>query len=154
MINFIQNISNLILFLYKISKYQILTYPENIKISKKIIFLGNLICFVIYPKKFFTRPKQNFGIRLTNFLKELGPIYIKFGQTISTRPDLIGLDTANHLKSLQDKLPTFNIRFVKNKIEESFGKQISKIFSSFEEIPVAAASIAHIYLGLLLLLLL
>jgi ubiquinone biosynthesis protein len=145
MINFIQNISNLILFLYKISKYQILTHPENIKISKKIIFLGNLICFVIYPKKFFTRPKQNFGIRLTNFLKELGPIYIKFGQTISTRPDLIGLDTANHLKSLQDKLPPFDIKFVKNKIEESFGKQISKIFSSFEEIPVAAASIAQVH---------
>jgi len=88
MINSIKNIVHLILFLYKISKYQILTHPENIKFSKNIKFLGSLISFITYPKNFFTNPKQTFGIRLTNLLKDLGPIYIKFGQTISTRPDL------------------------------------------------------------------
>ena len=145
MINFIRNISNLILFLYKISKYQILTHPENIKISKCVKCLGSLMCFIISPLHFFIHPKQTFGIRLTNLLKDLGPIYIKFGQTISTRPDLIGQDIANHLKSLQDKLPPFDINFVKTKIEENFGIQLSEIFSAFDETPVAAASIAQVH---------
>ena len=133
MINFIKNITNLVLFLYKISKYQILTHPENIRVPANVKFLANFICFIIYPKKFFIHPKQTFGVRLTSFLKDLGPIYIKFGQTLSTRPDLIGQDVANHLKSLQDKLPAFDTEFVKAKIEENFGTQISQIFSNFDE---------------------
>ena len=145
MINSIKNIFHLILFLYKISKYQILTHPENIKFSKNIKFLGSLISFITYPKNFFTNPKQTFGIRLTNLLKDLGPIYIKFGQTISTRPDLIGQNISDHLKYLQDKLPPFDIKFVKSKIEEKFGMQISKIFSTFDETPIAAASIAQVH---------
>lgn len=145
MINFIQNTTTLVLFLYKISKYQILTHSENIKLSKRIKFLGNLICFIICPKKFFTTPKQALGIRLTNFLKDLGPIYIKFGQTISTRPDLIGKDIADHLKFLQDKLPPFDTKIVKTKIEEIFGTDLSKIFSEFGDSPIAAASIAQVH---------
>ncbi len=145
MINFIKNITNLVLFLYKISKYQILTHPENIRVPANVKFLANFICFIIYPKKFFIHPKQTFGVRLTSFLKDLGPIYIKFGQTLSTRPDLIGQDVANHLKSLQDKLPAFDTEFVKVKIEENFGTQISQIFSNFDETPIAAASIAQVH---------
>ena len=150
MINFIKNIATLALFLYKISKYQIITHPESIKIPTRIKFLAKLTCLIVYPKKFFTKPKQTFGIRLTSFLKSLGPIYIKFGQTLSTRPDLIGQDVANHLKSLQDKLPAFDTKIVKIKIEENFGAKISEIFSSFNDTPVAAASIAQVHKATLL----
>ena len=133
MINCIKNIANLVLFLHKISKYQILTCPEKIKIPRRIRFLAGVVCLIIYPKRFFITPKQAFGIRLANFFKDLGPIYIKFGQTLSTRPDLIGRDVAHHLKSLQDKLRPFDSKIAKNKIEETFGTKISEIFSSFNE---------------------
>ncbi|NBY35436.1 MAG: 2-polyprenylphenol 6-hydroxylase [Alphaproteobacteria bacterium] len=149
MINCIKNIANLVLFLHKISKYQILTYPEKIKIPRRIRFLAGVVCLIIYPKRFFITPKQAFGIRLANFFKDLGPIYIKFGQTLSTRPDLIGRDVAHHLKSLQDKLSPFDSKIAKNKIEETFGTKISEIFSSFNDIPVAAASIAQVHKAVL-----
>ena len=149
MINCIKNIANLVLFLHKIIKYQILTYPEKIKIPRRIRFLAGVVCLIIYPKRFFITPKQAFGIRLANFFKDLGPIYIKFGQTLSTRPDLIGRDVAHHLKSLQDKLRPFDSKIAKNKIEETFGTKISEIFSSFNDIPVAAASIAQVHKAVL-----
>lgn len=145
MISSIKNINTLVLFLYKISKYQILTHPENINFSKSIKFLGSIVCLVMYPLNFFIKPKQSFGERLTGLFKDLGPIYIKFGQTISTRPDLFGKEIAKHLRSLQDKLPSFDISIVKIKIEKDFRMQISQIFSDFEEIPIAAASIAQVH---------
>lgn len=145
MLNFIKNILNLLFLLRTLSKYQLVTHPENIKFSKQIKFLGLLICFTTYPKNLFLKPKQTFGLRLANCFKELGPIYIKFGQTLSTRPDLVGKEVADHLKSLQDNLPAFSTKIAKEKIADSFGLPISEIFSSFHETPIAAASIAQVH---------
>jgi len=138
------------MFLRMLSKHQLLTYCENIKVSRQLKFLGQIFCLITYPKNLFIKPRQSFGLRLTNFLEELGPIYIKFGQTVSTRPDLIGLEIANHLKSLQDKLPAFSTNIAKEKIAENFGLPISKIFCEFQETPVAAASIAQVHRGKLI----
>ena len=145
MFNFIKNILNLFLLLRILSKYQLVTYPENIKFPKQVKILGLLICLITYPKNLFTKPKQTFGLRLANCLKELGPIYIKFGQTLSTRPDLVGKEVTDHLKSLQDSLPAFSTNIAKEKIADSFGLSISEIFSSFHETPIAAASIAQVH---------
>ena len=77
-------------------------------------------------------------------LTALGPAYIKFGQILSTRPDVVGTDLAKQLQVLQDKLPPFPRAKAIETIEAEFDRPISEIFSEFSE-PVAAASIAQVH---------
>ena len=81
---------------------------------------------------------------VTRALTALGPAYIKFGQVLSTRPDVVGIDLANQLRVLQDKLPPFPRAVAIATIEEEFGQPMAEIFSDFGE-PVAAASIAQVH---------
>jgi ubiquinone biosynthesis protein len=80
----------------------------------------------------------------TRALTALGPAYIKFGQILSTRPDIVGDELALQLKYLQDKLPPFDIAIAKRMIEEELDLPVDQIFSEFSE-PVAAASIAQVH---------
>ncbi len=80
----------------------------------------------------------------TRALTALGPAYIKFGQILSTRPDIVGEEVAQQLKYLQDKLPPFPTEIAKAMIEAELGRPVSEIFSEFSE-PVAAASIAQVH---------
>jgi ubiquinone biosynthesis protein len=77
-------------------------------------------------------------------IQALGPAYIKFGQILSTRPDVVGEDMAQELRVLQDKLPPFSIETAKKQVEMEMGRPVSEIFSEFSE-PVAAASIAQVH---------
>lgn len=77
-------------------------------------------------------------------LTALGPAYIKFGQILSTRPDVVGDDMARELRVLQDKLPPFSVQSAKQQIESELGVPVDDIFSYFSE-PVAAASIAQVH---------
>jgi ubiquinone biosynthesis protein len=77
-------------------------------------------------------------------LTALGPAYIKFGQILSTRPDVVGTDLANQLRVLQDKLPAFPMTVARRTVEEELGQPVDALFSSFSE-PVAAASIAQVH---------
>jgi ubiquinone biosynthesis protein len=80
----------------------------------------------------------------TRALSALGPAYIKFGQILSTRPDIVGEDLAKQLRILQDKLPPFPTSQAKRTVEVELGAKIETIFSEFSE-PVAAASIAQVH---------
>ncbi len=80
----------------------------------------------------------------TRALQALGPAYIKFGQVLSTRPDMVGDKLAAQLRVLQDKLPPFSIELAKASVEEELDRPIEEIFSEFSE-PVAAASIAQVH---------
>ena len=80
----------------------------------------------------------------TRALTALGPAYIKFGQILSTRPDVVGDELAEQLKYLQDKLPPFPNAIAKRMIEAELGVAVDKAFSEFSE-PVAAASIAQVH---------
>ncbi|KAG1715190.1 putative protein kinase UbiB [Nymphon striatum] len=80
----------------------------------------------------------------TRALTALGPAYIKFGQVLSTRPDVVGDELAIQLRVLQDKLPPFSVDIAKQTVEEELGLPSSDLFSEFSE-PVAAASIAQVH---------
>ncbi|MDA8585797.1 2-polyprenylphenol 6-hydroxylase [Rhodobacteraceae bacterium] len=77
-------------------------------------------------------------------LTALGPAYIKFGQILSTRADLVGGGLADELRVLQDKLPPFSTAIAKQTVEAEFGRPLGEVFSDFSE-PVAAASIAQVH---------
>ncbi|HBB82342.1 MAG TPA: 2-polyprenylphenol 6-hydroxylase, partial [Sulfitobacter sp.] len=80
----------------------------------------------------------------TRALTALGPAYIKFGQVLSTRPDVVGDDLAVQLRVLQDKLPPFETALARRAVEQELGEPVNAIFSEFSE-PVAAASIAQVH---------
>ncbi|MFT4959385.1 MAG: ubiquinone biosynthesis protein [Paracoccaceae bacterium] len=77
-------------------------------------------------------------------LTALGPAYIKFGQVLSTRPDMVGNDLAQQLRVLQDKLPPFATELARAEIEKELGQPVDELFSEFSE-PIAAASIAQVH---------
>ncbi len=77
-------------------------------------------------------------------LTALGPAYIKFGQILSTRPDVVGDELAVQLRVLQDKLPPFPVEEAKAEVQREIGLSVEEVFSSFSE-PVAAASLAQVH---------
>jgi ubiquinone biosynthesis protein len=93
--------------------------------------------------------RRNFGaprgVRLREAFQELGPIFIKFGQVLSTRPDLIPADLATELAKLQDKVPPFADAEVAEVLAAAYGKPIDQVFSTFTFPSVAAASVAQVH---------
>ena len=85
------------------------------------------------------------GQRLREALEHLGPIFVKFGQVLSTRRDLMPLDIADELARLQDRVPPFGSDIAVAIIEKAFGKPVNQIFSSFDREPIASASIAQVH---------
>jgi ubiquinone biosynthesis protein len=84
------------------------------------------------------------GRRLARALERLGPAYIKLGQILATRPDLVGSDVALELEGLQDRLPPYPSADARALVAASFGKPVEQLYSQFGE-PVAAASIAQVH---------
>src|SRR6478752_4376918 len=89
------------------------------------------------------------GVRLRQALEDLGPIFVKFGQVLSTRRDLLPADIADELAKLQDRVPPFDPDLALATIERSIGRPLSEVFASLERTPIASASIAQVHLGTL-----
>ncbi|ACT48723.1 ubiquinone biosynthesis regulatory protein kinase UbiB [Methylotenera mobilis] len=85
------------------------------------------------------------GARLRLALEALGPIFVKFGQMLSTRRDLIPADIADELAKLQDQVPPFSFAEVENIITQAFNEPLAQRFSQFDETPVASASVAQVH---------
>ncbi|MGB5807912.1 ubiquinone biosynthesis regulatory protein kinase UbiB [Castellaniella sp.] len=95
------------------------------------------------------RPRRPRGERLRLALETLGPIYVKFGQVLSTRRDLVPQDIADELARLQDRVPPFPSDQAADIIRESLGDAPQNLFAQFERDPVASASIAQVHLAVL-----
>jgi ubiquinone biosynthesis protein len=85
--------------------------------------------------------------RLRLAFEELGPTFIKFGQILSTRHDLIPEEYIRELSKLQDRVPPFEFSETKKMVEKELGKNIDEIFSEFDQKPIASASIGQVYHG-------
>ncbi len=89
------------------------------------------------------------GVRLRKALEDLGPIFVKFGQVLSTRRDLMPPDIADELARLQDRVPPFDPAIAIAQIQASLGAHPDQLFASFERTPVASASIAQVHFATL-----
>ena len=91
------------------------------------------------------RPKISAPLIARETLEKLGPTYVKFGQFLSIRPDLIPAEFCNEFRKLQDKVPPFSFAHVKRELEKELKKDYNEVFSEFDEIPVAAASVSQVH---------
>ncbi len=100
--------------------------------------------------KYKELPDESIPKRIKDVLEELGPTYIKLGQMLSTRPDLIGVEIAKELESLRDNTPTTPFNEIKEVIEKELGKPINEIYKEIDEKPLGSASIGQVHKGILL----
>jgi ubiquinone biosynthesis protein len=102
--------------------------------------------FLLSPWTWFQRRRgANRAERLRLALEELGPIFVKFGQALSTRRDLLPPDIADELARLQDRVPPFPGELARASLEASYGQPLEQLFATFETEPMAAASIAQVH---------
>lgn len=126
--------------LWVISRYRL---DEFIPLSQ--LPLPIKIVLVFAPWHIFPKPSIDRGERLRLALETLGPIFIKFGQILSTRRDLLPDDMADSLKQLQDNVQAFSGEHAKSLIEKGLNKRVEQVFASFSVEPLATASIAQVH---------
>jgi ubiquinone biosynthesis protein len=104
---------------------------------RPLAWLGRLLAF--------GRRRRPLGVRLREALEELGPIFVKFGQAISVRPDLLPPEVATELAKLQDQVPPFAGEAAEAALAAAFGRPVQEVFAEFERTALAAASIAQVH---------
>ena len=138
----VRNVFRLIGIARTLARYDALFPAQWFPATGWLIFAAKLLSgFRTAPEVRGLRP----GERLANALRALGPSFIKFGQMLSTRPDLVGETIANDLSTLQDRLPAFSSGEARAALEAEFGRTANELFESFDDTPVAAASIAQVH---------
>lgn len=117
---------------------------DNVLVSLKI---SPALRFIMYsnPWNWFRKVQLSRGEALRLSLEELGPIFIKFGQALSTRPDILPDDIAMELSKLQDKVPPFASSIAMAILEKTYGESAHDIFAEFDPIPLASASMAQVH---------
>ena len=101
--------------------------------------------FYLLPWNWIPRKRASRGERIRRSLEDLGPIFVKFGQMLSTRPDLLPDDIAEELSRLQDRVPPFPGTVARSIIETAYGHPIETLLDEFNETPMASASIAQVH---------
>ena len=101
------------------------------------------------PNYWLRKSSDTRGARIRRTLEDLGPIYVKFGQALSTRKDLLPEDIADELVKLQDRVPPFSSDIARNIIEKELGMSITEAFAEFNTEPLASASVAQVHTAIL-----
>lgn len=101
------------------------------------------------PHYWLRKVSEPRGVRIRKVLEELGPIYVKFGQALSTRKDLLPDDIADELVKLQDQVPPFPAEQAQQIIEQQLGQKITDAFANFNHKPLASASVAQVHTAML-----
>jgi len=136
-IRILKNTCELLRVARVLSRHDALFPLEYLRVAPLILTIAKLVSRCDQGR----RPGQ----RLARALNEAGPSFIKVGQVLATRSDLLGEEMASDLSELQDRLPPFPGDQARATIEDEFGVSLEELFSDFEEIPVAAASIAQVH---------
>jgi len=109
-----------------------------------------LLLRLFMPWRWLRRPAVPRAVRLREALEELGPVFVKFGQVLSTRPDLLPDDIAEELSKLQDQVPPFPGEQARAVVEQAYGAKLENHFSAFDLTPIASASVAQVHIARLL----
>ena len=106
------------------------TFPflRNRKINEEMPFVDNTV-----------------PVRIRRVFEDLGPAYIKLGQMLSTRPDLVGIEISEELQKLRDNTPVTDFEEIRKVIESELGQDLENIYIDFDEVPIGSASIAQVY---------
>ncbi|MEK6244405.1 MAG: ubiquinone biosynthesis regulatory protein kinase UbiB [Pseudomonadota bacterium] len=115
----------------------------------RILWIGLRFRLYRFVPRFAGGHDATRAVRLREALETLGPIFVKFGQMLSTRRDLLPADLADELAKLQDQVPPFGSDLAVAEVERSLGKGLDQVFGSFEREPVASASVAQVHLAVL-----
>jgi ubiquinone biosynthesis protein len=113
----------------------------------EVVWRAHLLRPIAWMRKVLPRrkPARPLGVRLRLALEELGPIFVKFGQMLSVRPDLLDPEVAAELAKLQDQVPPFAGALAVETLERAFGRTVADLFAEFDTTPLAAASIAQVH---------
>ena len=123
-----------------VTRFRLDTFVDKSQLPTSLAIL-----FSIAPWRFFPIPDQTRGARLRQVLEELGPIFVKFGQMLSTRRDLLPDDIIDELAKLQDQVPPFPSQQAVDIIEGALGKSVDDLFAQFSSQPMASASVAQVH---------
>ena len=110
---------------------------------------GSRLARAVSAVLFFRTLTEPRAVRLRRALEALGPIFVKFGQMLSTRRDLLPVDIADELAKLQDQVPPFAAELAVAEIERAFGKPVGEVFEKFDPQAVASASVAQVHFAVL-----
>jgi ubiquinone biosynthesis protein len=136
----VQSILRIIKIYWVIARFRLDTFINTTRLPWYLRLLVALL-----PWRLFLRANGSSEERLRGALIALGPVFIKFGQTLSTRRDLLPPDLANELALLQDRVPPFEGSQARKLIEKQLGASVDELFAEFDAEPLASASVAQVH---------
>ncbi len=139
MLRTLRSLLRLLVIARTLARHDVLGALEELGVAPGILWLARRV----YRRRAEGRPGQ----KLARALTDLGPSFIKLGQFLSTRADLLGEQLAADLSDLQDRLPPFAIQAARATIESELGQPLNELFRSFDDAPISAASIAQVHLA-------
>ena len=118
---------------------------------EEVVGVSGLLRYVQWWRRVVLRrrprpePPMSRQVRVRTVFEELGPTFVKFGQVVSTRPDLVPVAYVTELEKLQERVPPFSGALARELLEEQLGKPVSELFAEFDEVPVAAGSLGQVH---------